>query len=519
MDFLNNIKPREYQEQIFNTCTEKNCLVVLPTGLGKTLIALMLTIHRMKSFPGEKVLFLAPTRPLAEQHLGYFKKNLPELFGDMQLFTGTVNAENRKKIWQTADIIFSTPQCIANDVRKNMYNLKDVCLLIEDEAHRCIKNYDYNYIAQEYMKQALHPRLMGLTASPGSEKSKIKDICRNLFIEEVELRGRDSSGVKEYLQELEFEKIMLDFPPEFEDMRKVLLKIFNEYVEELRTRKVLFGPASKTDLINLQKTISATISRNFSNFNYMQAASACAQAVKLQHALELLETQTLEGFNKYLRSLFEQASKKQSKGVIKLVSKPEFNFVFMQSNELLSKKVEHPKMQKLLDIIVDEKDKNNKMKMIIFTQFRETAANISKRINEIEGITSKVFIGQAKKGEGNDGMNQKQQKRIIDEFSRGEIDIICATCIAEEGLDIPEVNIVVFYEPVPSAIRAIQRAGRTARLMKGKLIMLITKKTRDEAFFYVSKSREKKMKIAIESIKDDLNNGIKYETQKKLELE
>jgi Fanconi anemia group M protein len=517
MEFLKNIEPRGYQEEIFNTCTEKNCLVVLPTGLGKTLIALMLTIHRMKTFPGEKVLFLAPTKPLAEQHLNYFKKNLSELFGDMQLFTGTVNSEKRKKIWQTADIIFSTPQCIANDLKKRMYNLNDVCLLIEDEAHRCIKNYDYNYIAQEYMRQSLHPRLMGLTASPGSEKSKIKDICKNLFIEEVELRGRESAGVKEYLQELEFEKIMLDFPPEFEDMRKVLLKLFNEYVEELRVRKVLFGPASKTDLIILQKKISSTIARNFKNFNYMLGASACAQAIKLQHALELLETQTLEGFNKYMKGLYEQAAKKQSKGVVKLVSKPEFNFVFMQSEELLSKKVEHPKMQKLLDIITEEKEKNSKLKMIVFTQFRETASNISKRINELEGISAKVFIGQAKKD--GEGMNQKQQKRIIDEFSRGEIDVLCATCIAEEGLDIPEVNIVVFYEPVPSAIRAIQRAGRTARLMKGKLIMLITKKTRDEAFFYVSKSREKKMKIAIESIKDDMNNGIKFETQKKLDLE
>lgn len=516
MEFLNNIEPREYQKEIFKTCIEKNCLVVLPTGLGKTLIALMLTIERMKTYPGEKVLFLAPTKPLAEQHLKYFKKNLPELFGEMQLFTGSVNAENRKKIWQTADIIFSTPQCIANDVRKGMYNLKDVCLLIEDEAHRCIKNYDYNYIAQEYKRQALHPRIMGLTASPGSEKSKIKDICKNLFIEEVELRGRESFGVKEYLQELEFEKIMLDFPPEFEDIRKVLLKLFNEYVEELRVRKVLFGPASKTDLINLQKKISATISRNFTNFNYMQGASACAQAIKLQHALELLETQTLAGFHKYLKSLLEQASKKQSKGVVKLVSRPEFNFVVSQSNELLIKGMEHPKVQKLIDIIIDEKEKNKKLKMIVFTQFRETAANISKKINEIPNIKSKVFIGQAKK-DGAEGMNQKQQKRIIEDFSAGEIDVLCATCIAEEGLDIPEVNIVVFYEPVPSAIRAIQRAGRTARLMKGKLIMLITKKTRDEAFFYVAKYREKKMKTAIESIKEDMSNGFKYEKQKKLE--
>ena len=515
MEFLNNIEPRGYQNEILKTCIEKNCLIVLPTGLGKTLVALMLTIERMKAFPGEKTLFLAPTKPLAEQHLKYFKKHLPELFGEMQLFTGIVNSGNRKKIWQTADIIFSTPQCIANDLRKRMYNLKEVCLLIEDEAHRCIKNYDYNYIAQEYKKQAIHPRIIGLTASPGSEKSKIKDICKNLFIEEVELRGRDSSGVKEYLHELEFEKIMLDFPPEFEEMRKVLLNLFEQYVVELRTRRVLFGSASKTELINLQKKISATITRNYKNFNYMLGASACAQAIKLQHALELLETQTLEGFNKYMKSLFEQASKKQSKGVVKLVSKPEFNFVFMQSNELLSKKKEHPKIQKLIEIIVDEKQKNKKMKMIVFTQFRETALNISKKINEIKGIKSKIFIGQAKKEGG--GLNQKEQKKIIEEFSEGKIDILCATCIAEEGLDIPEVNIVIFYEPVPSAIRAIQRAGRTARLMKGKLIMLITKKTRDEAFFYVSKSREKKMKIAIESIKEDMAKENKIETQKKLE--
>src|SRR3989344_9001240 len=125
MDFLQNISPREYQLKILETCAKKNCLVVLPTGLGKTLIALMLVIQRMKEFPGEKVVFLAPTKPLAEQHLISFKKNLPELFGEMQLFTGAVNAEKRKKIWQIADIIFSTPQCIANDLKKQLYDLKN----------------------------------------------------------------------------------------------------------------------------------------------------------------------------------------------------------------------------------------------------------------------------------------------------------------------------------------------------------------------------------------------------------
>ena len=395
-EFLKNITPREYQQKIFETCINKNCLVVLPTGLGKTLIALMLTIKRMQEYPGKKVVFLAPTKPLAEQHIISFKKYLPELFADMQLFTGAINSIERKKIWQTADIIFSTPQCVANDLRKELYSLKDVCLLIEDEAHRCVKNYDYNYIAKRYITQADNPRIMGLTASPGNEASKIKEICKNLSIEEVELRTRDSPDVKKYLQELEFEKIMVEFPIEFQEMKHVLLKLYDRYVEELRYRKVLFGLANKITLIKLQQTIMGTLARGNHNYNYLLGASACAQAIKLQHALELLETQTLESFNKYLKTLFNQAAKKQSKGVVKLVANPEFNFIFMQSNELLAKKQEHPKLKELEEII----KKENQKRIIIFTQFRDTATIISEKLNKIEGIKYAEPNGYA--GYGND---------------------------------------------------------------------------------------------------------------------
>jgi len=509
-EFLKDITPREYQQKIFETCINKNCLVVLPTGLGKTLIALMLTIKRMQEYPGKKVVFLAPTKPLAEQHIISFKKYLPELFADMQLFTGAINSIERKKIWQTADIIFSTPQCVANDLRKELYSLKDVCLLIEDEAHRCVKNYDYNYIAKRYITQADNPRIMGLTASPGNEASKIKEICKNLSIEEVELRTRDSPDVKKYLQELEFEKIMVEFPIEFQEMKHVLLKLYDRYVEELRYRKVLFGLANKITLIKLQQTIMGTLARGNHNYNYLLGASACAQAIKLQHALELLETQTLESFNKYLKTLFNQAAKKQSKGVVKLVANPEFNFLFMQSNELLAKKKEHPKLQRLEEII----KKENQKRIIIFTQFRDTATIIAEKLNKIEGIKAKIFVGQAKKN--GTGLSQKDQKKIIEDFSIGEINVLVATSIAEEGLDIPEVNAVIFYEPIPSAIRAIQRTGRTARLKKGKLIMLITKGTRDESFYHVSRAREKQMGRAIDTVKQGLANNIKEEVQKTL---
>ncbi len=511
MKFLQGIEPREYQQRIFETCVKKNCLVVLSTGLGKTLIGLMVTIERMKQFPGEKVVFLAPTRPLADQHLRYFRKHLTELFADMQMFTGQVDPKDRRKIWDTADIIFSTPQCIANDVKNNLYNLNNVCLLIEDEAHRCMKNYDYNFIAKNYIETAEHPRIIGLTASPGSEKSTINEICKNLSIEEVELRTRESIDVKEYVQDLEFEKIEINFPPEMEEIRQALLRVFSNYADELRSRKLLFGPPTKIGLIELQKKIMGYIARGNKNFNYLIASSTCAQAIKIQHALELLETQTLQSFNNYLKTLLDQASKKQSRGVVKLVSKPEFTFAYLRSNILLEKGIEHPKVQELVNIIEKEIGENASGKIIVFTQFRDTASIISRKLNAIENVKAKIFVGQAKRINAGEttGLNQKEQRRVITEFSSGEINVLCATSIGEEGLDIPEVNVVIFYEPIPSAIRAIQRAGRTARLIKGKLIILITKKTRDEAYFYVSKVREKKMHVAIDSIKKDMNEKAK----------
>lgn len=523
MDILKNLTPRKYQQDIFETCKEKNCLVVIPTGLGKTLIALMLTIERMTRFPGEKAVFLAPTKPLAEQHLEYFKKNLPELFGEMQLFTGSVNAKKRQKIWQTADIIFSTPQCVANDLKKGLYSLDDVCLLIEDEAHRCVRNYDYNYVAKKYIEQSSNPRILGLTASPGSDHLKINEICRNLSIEEVELRTRDSPDVSQYIQDLNFEKIIVDLPPEFQKIRDALKRLFSEYVSELRNRKVLWGQPSKGELIKLQKKIMSNISKGRKDFNMLLASSACATAIKLQHALELLETQTLIGFNRYLKEIFRQAAKKENRGSVKLASKPEFNYAFIESNELLAKNIENPKVLKISEIIKKEKEKNKDMKIMIFTQFRDTAHLISENLNKINGIKSMVFVGQAKKSNSSgdvSGLSQKEQKKIISEFSSKKTNVLCATSIGEEGLDIPEVNTVIFYEPVPSAIRAIQRAGRTARLMEGNLIMLLAKGTRDETHFYVSKSKEKKMRSAIDSIKKTLSSNfqgkINKEFQKKL---
>ncbi|MBS3099777.1 DEAD/DEAH box helicase family protein [Candidatus Pacearchaeota archaeon] len=395
--------------------------------------------------------------------------------------------------------------CIANDLKKKLYDLEGVSLLIEDEAHKCVKNYSYTYVAKKYIEQAKNARILGLTASPGADKKSIKLICENLNIEEVEIRTRESEDLKEYLQELDINTIKVEFPQKFKEIKVHLKNIYDKNINSLKEKNILNGPANKIALLDCQKRIMAMISRGSKNFNLFYGASLCAQAIKIGHAIELLETQTLYGLNNYIESLNEQARQNKSRAVKKLVSNPDFTIAYEKIKQMINENLEHPKLLQLKAIIESKISSIKNPKIIVFSQYRDSVTKICKEINSIENASAKVFVGQAKKGDT--GLSQKEQREIISDFSDGKFNVLVSTQIGEEGLDIPEVDTVIFYEPVPSAIRKIQRAGRTARLMPGELIMLITKDTRDEAYYWAAYHKEKRMHNAISSIKQEMQDG------------
>jgi ERCC4-related helicase/intein/homing endonuclease len=381
---------------------------------------------------------------------------------------------------------------------------------IVHNCHRCLKNYSYTYVAEKYKEQSKNPRILGLTASPGTDKQTITKIANNLGIESIELRTRESEDVKEYLQKLEFNVIKLEFPNEFKEIVDIIKKLYEKKVNELKNRKLIFRPANKITLLETQGRIMKAIFSGNRNFNYLSGASACAQAIKLSHLIELIQTQTLHTSIEYIKSIFQQASQNKSKAAKQIAKNPEFNQAYIKINELLAKNLEHPKLPELKSIVEESIKNNPKTKIIVFSQYRETGTRICKELNSIPDINAKVFVGQAKKTSDKgvvSGLNQKEQHEILNEFKEGKINLIVSTSIGEEGLDIMEVSEVIFYEPIPSAIRTIQRRGRTARLMKGNLTILVTKDTLDEIFYYVAIAKEKRMYKAISSIKEDLDNG------------
>ena len=141
---------------------------------------------------------------------------------------------------------------------------------------------------------------------------------------------------------------------------------------------------------------------------------------------------------------------------------------------------------------------NYSLKAIVFTQYRDTAQHIVDILNS-NGIKASRFVGQAKK-EGDVGMKQEEQAQVLESFRRGEFSVLVATSIAEEGLDIPEVDLVIFYEPIPSEIRYIQRRGRTGRRTSGSVIILAAKDTIDERYLNASKRRIEKMNQTLRTV-------------------
>jgi len=136
---------------------------------------------------------------------------------------------------------------------------------------------------------------------------------------------------------------------------------------------------------------------------------------------------------------------------------------------------------------------------MVFTNYRATAARLVEELSKEPGISAVRLVGQQTKSTDK-GLSQKQQTMLLEDFRSGQYNVLVATQIGEEGLDIVECDEVIFYDTVPSAIRYIQRRGRTGRKGPGKATVLMALGTRDEAYYYISRRRERMMATALKQV-------------------
>lgn len=490
----NSVERRLYQQTIADVAADRNTLVILPTALGKTVISAIVAAHILYTYRDMKVLVMAPTRPLVMQHRRSFMRLLKLREKDTVLLTGTTAPAYRKGVWVgAARVFFSTPQVVRNDLVAKRLTLERYGLLVFDECHRAVKRYAYTEIAKFYVSQARYPLLLGMTASPGSKLDRILNVCRNLYVERVEYRSEEDPEVKPYIQPISVEWMRVDLPPEYRAIRSQIRSILNRRLSWLRSRGVLnrkLEYATKRDLIEVGDELRFKLEESIEEERAAIFTAIINQSIALTlfHMLELLETQGMWTLKAFLDRVAVEKTGKRSYAI--LVNDPTFQKL---RRDIGAFPIEHPKLEVLKELVGSQLGSKPSSRMLVFTQYRDTASHLVEALSEVHGVRAERFVGQASKPMDK-GLSQEEQAERIRKLEDGTLNVLVATSIAEEGLDIPAVDQVIFYEPIPSEIRYIQRRGRTGRKTPGKVAILTTNDSLDMIYLYASRRRTERMR-------------------------
>lgn len=507
MEYINHpfivqgrLEKRTYQFSIALRALDGNTLVVIPTGLGKTAIALIVTASRLYN-TGGKVLMLAPTKPLVEQHLRYFQSllNIPTVNRDAcVVFTGETSPAARTAEWDAATMILATPQVVKNDLIAGRYSLHDVSLLVVDEAHRAVGNYAYVFLVDRYMQTAAEPLILAMTASPGGNLEKVADIVENLQITHVETRSELDPDVIPYIHEKEVEIVYVNLPEEL----KASLTGFHGLIQDRLNQLSEMGlpaPDRKNLSMKALQELNALIQQRIAerDASGFVAASIHAECMKLRHAIGLAESQGCLVLKGYLQKLAaEGQTPGGSKASRRIAEDPRFGQLLKQAEEWQEEC--HPKLLTLPNLVEQLLREQPGSRVIIFATYRDTVRMIVDMLGA-RGIPAERFVGQATK-DSERGLSQKKQIAALKRFREGEFRVLVATSVGEEGLDIPSTDVVIFYEPVPSEIRSIQRKGRTGRHGTGRIIVMVTRNTSDEISRFTSVRKERAMAKQVASL-------------------
>lgn len=528
----NAIEARLYQQVLAADVLKKgNTMIVAPTALGKTIVATLVAADRLEKVKNSKILVLAPSKPLAIQHESTFKEFLTVPCSSI---TGAVKTDERVKRWEESQIICATPQTVESDLLKGRYSLKDVSLVVFDECHHGVGSYSYVYLASRYVKESKFNLILGLTASPGSDKEKIKEVCDNLYIQSIVVKTEEDNDVRPYFNPVAIDWVRVKMSSELEKIKTHVDKALKIRLKGLKNMGVIRTVSvNKLDILKARGRVQSAIARSVNpKKECFQAISILSAVINIQHSQELIETQGVVTFNKYVARL----RKKKTKAAKSLIQDPNFGKAIYLAREAEKHGLEHPKLKKVTDIIKKELGQNGQTKLqsdryvkdadqksskiMVFTQYRDSLEMIHQKL-EKEGIKSAKFFGQASR-DGEKGLTQKEQKEIIKAFKIGEYDVLLSTSVAEEGIDIPAVDLVILYEPVPSEVRMIQRRGRTGRKRSGRVKVLITNGTRDEGYYWASVNKERRMKHQLidPDVLEELNSNVieRMENEKRVKV-
>ncbi|KAJ7630699.1 hypothetical protein FB45DRAFT_1027891 [Roridomyces roridus] len=495
---LNHPK-RDYQYNIVRHCLFDNTIVALPTGLGKTFVAGVVMLNYYRWFPEGKVVFVAPTKPLVAQQIEASHKTCGIPGSDAVELTGQNAPALRARAWQEKRVFYMTPQTFINDLVKETVDARDIILLVIDEAHRATGGYAYNQVVRFMMAKNPHFRILALTATPGSDPEAVQNLVDGLHISRIEIRDENSLDLKAYIHRKKVEEHVIRMTAEVNRIKDLLVTLMNSVLKPLEAQHILHGNPEKMHPYAPQAKMSQ-----------LAPTQRWAYSSLSKWHLWLIEC-TIGMCNTYMQDLAsdkdanpEGGKKKPNKlredplfkAVLKELEIQRLGhwWIFDTSQDGASQSPDCPtfrrepgrKWQR------ERGDQDHD-----FASYRETVEEIVDYLNlDKPLIRANPFIGQATDKQGRKGMSQKEQLDVIKRFKAGEFNVLVATSIGEEGLDIGEVDLIICYDAQKTPIRMLQRFGRTGRKREGKVHVLLAE-IREEENMHQAKVTYKEVQKSI----------------------
>ena len=497
--FLNEgvVEARAYQLEAVDEALTSSMLLVMPTAAGKTAVIWMAIAEKLTE-EDSRVMMIAPTVGLVDQHL----RAIEEMFSSElkpTSITGQIPPSKRVSLWESSRLIIATPKVVVNDVRNDVLKISEFSLLVVDEAHHCTGEHAMALVCDSYISSSSSPHVLGVTASPGHRPDAVREICSRTGASRIHIRNSEEEMLKGYLSELEIREISVRVPDEMRELAHPFVIWQQGIVDRQRRlgRYILPGMVSFAGLSSAMDRSKSAIGRG--EVSGYQSVSQIAVAMRLHHLINCLLSQGISASREYLDRLEsgDDSSKKSVRDFLRDSRVRDLLGKLESMDEI------HSKIGAVRRMIRERLRRDSSSRVIVFANYRDTISSLETSLEGLENVKAVRFVGQSSRG-GRQGLSPKNQVGVLDEFRNGGANVLLATSIGEEGLEIPSADLVIFYEPVSSEIRTIQRRGRTGRRRLGEVIVLIAEGTRDEGAKAAAVRREENMQRAVHRVRRGL---------------
>ncbi|KAK6597748.1 RNase3 domain-containing protein [Botrytis cinerea] len=466
------VTPRTYQLEMLEESLKRNVIVAMDTGSGKTHVAvlrMLAELERMK--PGKIIWFLAPTVALCAQHHEYLQLNIPSVLIKMLIGADGVDRWTEQRQWDTVlkdvKVVVSSYQVLLDALTHGFVRMGRLSLIIFDEAHNCVNKAP----GAKIMKSFYHPyksifplpHILGLSASPvmRSSPQSLSDIEETLDAicctpKNTSSRSSPSSKATTSIYYLLYPRVKYHRDENCGEPEKDCAneKSQRELAKVLKS----FKTYSQTQLKSIDKTSNEII--------LVELGPWAAD-----YYISTVVTRYLKAMSAKDTFIVEDSPAAEKLYIAKALRQVEISPSTLSDTGKISNKVE-----KLLGIIAQQKPP---FSAIIFVQERATVSVLAHLLSH-HPLTKDRFkigtmVGTSLNGKRTDQIGElvdiNQQKDTLSSFKRGKIDILIATNVLEEGIDVPACNLVICFSKPANLKSFVQRRGR-ARQQDSKLILL-----------------------------------------------